>query len=131
MNIYTFYLISLLVIGTTAGISLSVVPQSRNISEGKLVEFSCATPDTGVNLAWNTIPHVVTATINNTVLPGGGTLSALSFTARAQHNNTLITCLAIKVPNADQSTALLLVQGKPIKVCTAVNCVMIIIILCI
>ena len=113
-DIYLYLLPSLLIIGSKAGISLSVVPQSRNVSEGKLVEFSCATPDTGVNFSWKTIPHVVTTTINNTLLPDGGKLSSLSFNATAQHNNTLIKCLAIKVPNVNQSTAaLLLVQGKP------------------
>ena len=95
-----------------AVIILSVTPESRNVSEGKMVKFYCATLDTGVSLSWTTTPNVGTGPID-TNLPGGGKQSVLSFTATAQHNNTSITCFAIKLPSSlNQSTALLLVQGK-------------------
>ena len=102
-----------LILGSKAVITLSVTPESRNVSEGKMVEFTCATPDTGVTLAWTITPNVGAITPVDTDLPGGGKQSVLSFTATAQHNNTLITCLAVNgTTNGNQSTALLLVQGK-------------------
>ena len=91
---------------------MSVTPESRNVSEGKMVEFYCATPDSGVTLSWSTTPNVGTTTRSDSNFPSGGKQSVLNFIATAQHNNTNITCNAVKVPSAFQSTALLLVQGK-------------------
>ena len=81
-----------------------------------MVEFSCATPDSEAYLSWDTMPDVGTTTEMVTSLPGGGELSVLSFTAAAQHNNTEIKCIAVDLPRVNRSTALLLVQGKPIRI---------------
>ena len=105
-------------VGSKAVIIFSVTPESRNVSEGMIVEFSCATPDSGVFLNWQTKPLNVDIGYKLLVFtpPEGGKLSLLSFTATAQHNNISIMCLAVKVPNSNQSTALLLVQGKPTNI---------------
>ena len=99
------------VIGGKAALILSVTPKSRNVSEGTMVEFYCATPDSGATLGWNTMPNVGAISLVGTLLPDGGKQSIMSFTATAQHNNTLVKCVAVKTPSANQSTALLLVQG--------------------
>ena len=102
-------------LGNKAVIILSVAPESRNVSEGKMVEFSCATPDSGVNLGWITVPpNVDVGTPVVSTPPGGGKLSVVSFTATAQQNNLYVICLAVKIPNSNHTTALLLVQGKPL-----------------
>ena len=99
----------LITIGTDAGIVLSIFPVSRNVSEGKMVEFSCASPETGVYFSWNTLPNVGPFIIDDTTLPGG---SILRFTTTtAQHNNTIVRCTATKDTSANISTALLLIQG--------------------
>ena len=93
-----------------------MVPKSRNVSEGKMVEFACATLDTVVEITWNMEPYVnVITTLVTRELPGGRKLSVLGFTATAQHNNTHIHCIALNVSSLclNHSTALLLVQGKP------------------
>ena len=90
----------------------SVTPMSRNVSEGKTVEFSCVTSDSGVSLSWSTLPNIETNDSVDTPLPGGGIQSVLSFTATAQHNNVFIICSAFRFPDVDQSAALLSVQGK-------------------
>ena len=98
--------------GSEAVIILSTTPESRNVSEGKIVEFSCATPDSGVNLGWITIPpNVDIGTGVVSTPPEGGKLSVLSFTATAQHNNVCIICFAFKYLSSNQSGAILLVQG--------------------
>ena len=109
--------------GTTVVIILSVTPESRNVSEGKMVEFSCASPNTGVGFSWSTIPHVGTTMIEpDNTSPELGKLSTLRFTASSQQNNTQVICFAVIGTNSNQSTALLLVQGKPIYYSNYFNC---------
>ena len=105
----------MLVPGTEGVPTLSVTPESRNVSEGKMVEFSCATRHRGVTITWETIPHVETTNKNDTDLSGGGMQSVLSFIATAQHNNTTIICIVVN-SGGSQSTAFLFVQGKSTQI---------------
>ena len=109
--------------GTTAVIILSVTPESKNVSEGTMVEFSCASPDTGVEFSWSTKPHVQTTERGmDRTNPDVGKLSTFSFTASAQQNNTQIICTVFVNSTSNQGTALLLVQGKPtIAIITSVR----------
>ena len=103
-------------VGSAGVLILTTTPESRNISEGKIASFSCATQNSGVFLSWQTIPpNIDVGTPVVSTPPEGGKLSVLSFTATAQHNNLSIICNAVKVPSSNQSTALLLVQGKLIQ----------------
>ena len=99
-------------IDTEAVFTLSVTPESRNVSEGKMVEFICASPDTGVIIGWNTAPIVGNPIIIEISLPGGGKQSNYSFTATAQRNKTVITCIVTKDGYVITNSALLLIQGK-------------------
>ena len=99
--------------GTTA-VSISLAPESRNVSEGKMVEFSCASPDSGAMLSWNYEPHVETTNRTDGLYNDVGVLSNVSFIATAQQNNTLIRCIAYKEMSSNESIAVLLVQGKPL-----------------
>ena len=97
----------------SAGVIFTTTPESRNISEGRIASFSCAIRDSGVFVSWHTVPpNIDIGTPVVSTPPGGGKLSVLSFTATAQHNNLSLICNAVKVPSSNQSTALLLVQGK-------------------
>ena len=93
-------------------ITLSTVPKSRNVSAGTLVEFTCATAESGVTLAITTTPTVVGSVANQTDLPNGGNQFTLSFTAPPQDSSITITCLAFKGPDIIQPTALLMIQGN-------------------
>ena len=79
------------------------------MSEGKMVEFSCASPDSGVYFAWNTNPDLALISINDAILPGGSVLRIN--TTAAQHNEIIVRCTATKNTSANVSTALLLLQG--------------------
>ena len=91
---------------------LSVTPESKNVSEGKMVKFYCATPDSGVFFSWSTMPNVGNTFVNDTDLPGGGKQSVLSFIATSQNKKTIVRCFATKDTTSVVNSALLLVQGK-------------------
>ena len=93
-------------------ITLSAVPESRNVSAGTLVEFTCATAEKGVTLAITSTPTVVESVANQTDLPSGGNQFTLSFTAPSEHSSITITCIAFKGPDIIQPTALLMIQGN-------------------
>ena len=94
--------------------TLTAVPESTNVSAGTLVEFTCATAESGVTLAVTTTPTVDGAVANLTDLPSGGNLFSLSFTAPSQHSSITITCIAFRSPDVVQPTALLMIQGNVI-----------------
>ena len=99
-------------LGGYAVITLTAVPESRNVSAGKLVEFTCATAESGVTLAITSTPTVDGTVANQTDLPNGGNLFLLSFTAPSQHSSITITCIAFRSPDLVQPTALLMIQGN-------------------
>ena len=103
--------------GTQSVITLSAVPKSRNVSVGTLVEFTCASEESGVTMGITTTPTVVGSVANQTDLPNGGNMFSLSFTAPQQHSSITVTCLAIRGSDIIQSTALLMIQGNMAEYC--------------
>ena len=103
------------IVGSCVGQLLSVTPVSRNVSAGTLVEFTCASPETGLNFfSLTTIPHVDGS---DTVVthPNGGTQHTLSFIVPAQHSTIDILCIAVKSAVVDQRKSVLMIQGKPVS----------------
>ena len=108
-------------IGSCVGQLLSTTPTSRNVSAGTLVEFTCATPETGLTVfSLTTTPHIDGS---DTVVthPNGGTQHTLSFIATVQHSVINIACVAVKGTVVDQSIAVLMIQGEPISECIHVH----------
>ena len=92
---------------------LSDTPLSRNASAGTLVEFTCATPETGLNtFVISTTPPVGDSVITDVILPNGDRQVTLNFIAPSDYTNVTITCAAVRGSNVSLSTAFLLVQGN-------------------
>ena len=104
--------VSLHTAGTQANIILSKVPQSRNVSAGALVEFICATEESGVSLLGISTTPIFAGQISMPVaLPNGGRQEMLSFIAPSKHNNITIVCSAIRSHDFNLTTAILMIQG--------------------
>ena len=76
-----------------------------------MVEFTCSTQENDLTtfiLAES--PPVEGADV---VLSNGGTQLTLNFTAPSKHSSIVIYCVAIIGISVNQSTALLMIQGKP------------------
>ena len=99
--------------GAQANIILSKLPQSRNVSAGTLVEFTCATEESGVtSLVISTIPSVPHHESISTDLPSGGKQHQLSIIVPSEHSDLNIRCTAVRIPDVNQTTAILMIQGK-------------------
>ena len=99
--------------GTQANINLSKLPQSRNVSAGALVEFTCATEESGVtSLAISTLPSVPHHESISSDLLNGGKQHTLSFIAPSEHSIITILCTVVRIPDVNQTTAILMIQGK-------------------
>ena len=102
-----------------AVIILSDTPQSRNVSAGTLVEFTCATPETGLTaFTITTIVILENIMSNDVLLPNGDRQLTLSFIAPSEHQLINIVCIATRintmqgVVEVNTSTAILMIQGK-------------------
>ena len=99
-------------------ILLSDTPQSRNVSAGTLVEFTCATPETGLAAFAMSTDVILGNTMSNDVmLPNGDRQLTLSFIAPSKHQLITISCVAARINTmgmveVNQSTAILMIQGK-------------------
>ena len=98
--------------GTQSVITLSAVPESRNVSAGTPVEFTCATAESGVTLAITATPTVAGSVANQIDLLNGGNQFMLRFTAQSGHSSITVTCVAIRGSDIIQSIALLMMQGN-------------------
>ena len=96
---------------------LSVIPVSRNISAGISVEFTCATPETGLTVFSLTTTPFIDNSDRVVTHPNGGTQHTLSFIAPVQHSTINIACFAVKGTVSDQSIAVLIIQGESVSVC--------------
>ena len=106
----------ILIAVTHADIILSKVPQSRNVSAGAWVEFTCATEESGVtSFGMTTTPPFAGQIPTSAALPDGGRQQTLSFTAPSEHSIITITCVAIRSPDFIETTAILMIQGKIIN----------------
>ena len=101
--------------GAHAGIILSTVPQSRNVSAGALVEFTCATEESGVtSFVMTTTPPFA----GQTLITGNESIhrkQILKFIAPSEHTNITIRCAAFRHPDVNETTAILMIQGKIIN----------------
>ena len=88
-----------------------VHPESKNVTDGTIVTFTCGISHHVKQVTWSTEPHVKKPTENRTTLQSGLQLATLSFTATAQHNHTNVTCVISNDTTAVNAVALLLVQG--------------------
>ena len=99
--------------GVDAGIILSAIPQSKNVSAGALVEFTCATEESGVtSLVISTMPQLGQTSISDDTLSNGGRQRTLSFIAPSEHSNITIRCGAFRFPDVNETTSILMIQGK-------------------
>ena len=102
-----------------ADIILSDTPQSRNVSAGTLVEFTCATPETGLTAFTLTTDITLGNTMSNDVILSNGERQlTLSFIAPPEHQMLTILCVATRVNNMGMvenfktSVAILMIQGE-------------------
>ena len=104
--------------GVQAVIILSNTPQSKNVSAGTLVEFTCATPETGLTaFAISTDVTLANTMSNDVPLPNGDRQLTLSFIAPSEHQFINIACIATRINTMgmvefNQSTAIMMIQGK-------------------
>ena len=108
-------------------IILSDTPQSRNVSAGTLVEFTCATPETGLLAFTITTDVALVNTMNNDViLSNGDRQLTLSFIAPSEHQLINIVCIAsrfnaMSMLDVHTSSAMLMIQGKNYRLAICVR----------
>ena len=100
-----------------ADIVLSTTPQPRNVSVGTMVEFVCATPESGLDTFLLTITPSVDGLVSattDTVLANGDRQLTLSFIVPSEPSNINIQCLALRVGTTTDVTRIdiaLMIQG--------------------
>ena len=112
-NVYYY----LYLINFTVNYSSFVHPESKNVTDGTIVTFTCGTSDHGKQVTWSIEPYVKKPTENRTTLQSGLQLATISFTATAQRNHTNVTCVISNDTTAVNVVALLLVQGTNVHIC--------------
>ena len=106
--------VSLMYLGSyAAGIVFSTTPQSRNVSAGTMVEFTCAAPASVLtSFSLSTTPTVGSSVTDGSDLPNGDRLVTLSFIAPSDQTSISIVCVATTTTGFNQSFALLMIQGN-------------------
>ena len=100
-------------INNAAGLVFLTTPQSRNVSAGIMVEFTCAAPASGLtSLGISTNPTVGSSTTDGSDLPNGVRLLTLNFIAPSDQNSINIVCVATTTIEFNQSFAVLMIQGN-------------------
>ena len=95
-----------------AGIVFSITPQSRNVSAGTMVEFTCAAPASGLTSFDITTNPTVEGSVGGGDLPNGDRLVTLNFIAPSDQTSISIVCAAIATTGFNQSFAVLMIQGN-------------------
>ena len=91
----------------------STTPQSRNVSAGTMVEFTCAAPASGLtSFGIHTTPTVGGNVVDGSDLPNGDRLVTLYFTAPSDQTSISIVCVAVTTTGFNQSLAVLMIQGN-------------------
>ena len=94
----------------------STTPQSRNVSAGTMVEFTCAAPASGLtSFSISTNPTVEGSVVDGSDLPNGDRLITLYFTAPSDQTSISIVCVATTTTGFNQSFAVLMIQGNRIR----------------
>ena len=105
--------IKLGIFGNAAGLVLSTTPQSRNVSAGTMVEFTCAAPASGLtSFSISTTPTVGGSVTDGSDLPNGDRLITLSFIAPSDQTSISIVCVVTTTTGFNQSLAVLMIQGN-------------------
>ena len=83
------------------------------------MEFTCATAESGVtSFGISTTPAFVDQISVPIALANGGRQQILSFFAPSGHSSITITCVAIRLPDVNETTAILMIQGKIVNTCS-------------
>ena len=95
----------------------STTPQSRNVSAGTMVEFTCAAPASGLtSFSLSTTPTVEGSVVGGSDLPNGDRLITLNFIAPSDQTSISIVCTATAMNGGfNQSFAVLMIQGNRIR----------------
>ena len=90
----------------------STTPQSRNVSAGTMVEFTCAAPASGITaIGITATPQVVDSVTDDNNLSSGDREVTLSFIAPSDQTRINIACVAATT-TFNQSFAVLMIQGS-------------------
>ena len=90
----------------------STTPQSRNVSAGTMVEFTCATPASGlIFLGITATPQVEDSVTDDNNLSNGDRELTLSFIAPSDQTIINIACVAATT-TFNQTIAVLMIQGS-------------------
>ena len=93
----------------------STIPQSRNVTAGTTVEFTCAAPASGLtSFGISTNPTVEGSAVGGSDLPNGDRQVTLSFIAPSDQTSINIVCVATTATDFKQSTAVLMIQGNKV-----------------
>ena len=77
------------------------------------MELVCATEESGVTtFGLSTTPEIGQSNSVRLNLPNGGRKQTLNFMAPSEHSSIIVTCLAIRLPDVNETTAILMIQGK-------------------
>ena len=77
------------------------------------MELVCATEESGVtSFGLSTTPEIGQSNSVRLNLPNGGRKHTLSFIAPSEHSSITVTCIAIRLPDVNVTTAVLMIQGK-------------------
>ena len=98
-----------------AGVLFSTTPQSRNVSAGTMVEFTCAAPASGLtSMGITATPPIGSSDTDDNILPNGDRQVTLSFIALSDQTSINIVCVATTATDFNQSIALLMIQGNKV-----------------
>ena len=89
---------------------LQIVPTSQNVTVGSIVEFSCGTIDSALNILWF---YEVPATESTYQLSGGGFVRSLRLNAQVEHNDSRFDCYLLNgTVQLEYREVTLLIQGQ-------------------
>ena len=97
-----------------AGVLFSTTPQSRNVSAGTMVEFTCAAPASGLTSFGISATPPIGSSVSSD-LPNGDRQVTLSFIAPSDQTSINIVCVATTATDFNQSFAVLMIQGNVIS----------------
>ena len=101
----------------------STTPQSKNVSAGTMVEFTCAVPASELtSFAITTTPTVGGSVVDGSDLPNGDRQVTLSFIAPSDQTSIDIVCGAITGTGFNQSFAVLMIQGNKVAIQRITTC---------
>ena len=91
----------------------STSPQSRNVSAGTMVEFTCASPASGlIVIGITATPPVEDSVTDDNNLSNGDREVTLRFIAPSDQTIIYISCAATTTTTFNQSIAVLMIQGS-------------------